>query len=934
MLSSAANVFKNVSISHKVMGLVLGGCLLVGASVAYSNYQIARGIAVQVAQDELRVEADGRVAAVLDYLDLIAFDMNFVAEHPQTRSALKSFDFAWNVMGDAPMQTLQDAYIHNNPYPVGEKHKLVDVKDDEVYTTIHADNHPVFRKLVEKRGYYDVFLINETGDVVYSVFKEMDYATNLVSGEFAGSDLGKAFQAVKANPAPGSQVFFDFAPYAPSAGAPASFIATPVLDTDGSFLGALAFQMPHGAITDIVRASDNPEHHHGAYLVGADGLLRIDASMNEVDDTLTTAFDKDFVSRVLSQGTHTADMTGLSGNEVRAFGQRVEFLGTQWALINEQDVEAIMAPAIALRNNMLTVTGIVMAIVSALAWFASLGFVRPIRQLDGAVSQLASGQTADVPGLDRGDELGTLARSLDAINDRAERNQQIRSALDSSQACVMLISESGTITYANTALVKLFARSQSYLAGRSNGLDVARLRGVQADTLADIPAFAPSSLSGTRAQTRTEAQFDNRAFDIHLSPVLNADGEVTGFVAEWDEQTEKREITRQVRQVIDAVASGDLTQRLDLKSNDSFFTDISGGVNTICARVGEFLDDIGATVDELAAGNLTRKVSGQYSGQYQQVASNLDNAIDRSASLVSQIANTARAVTKATTGITDGATELSRRSESQASSLQETAATMEEMSATVKSSAENASTANQMAGEVSSRAKEGAQVVTDAISAMGLIEQSSVKISDIIAVIDSIAFQTNLLALNAAVEAARAGDAGKGFAVVASEVRTLAQRSSAAAADIKELIQASSVHVSDGVRLVQASGESLQAMTGDIRDVSAKIEEIASASREQATGIQEISTAVSSLDQITQGNSTIAEESAAAARALTQLSGDLDALVNRFKISEQSSQFDEGKADVQWQQAAISSPQPKLAQPAAVASRAPVAAAASDWAEF
>ena len=236
--------------------------------------------------------------------------------------------------------------------------------------------------------------------------------------------------------------------------------------------------------------------------------------------------------------------------------------------------------------------------------------------------------------------------------------------------------------------------------------------------------------------------------------------------------------------------------------------------------------------------------------------------------------------------VSGGARDLSGRTEAQASAIEQTSATVEEISATIATNADGAREAAAITREARSRAQHGQSVVGDAVSSMSEIETSSGRIGDITAVIDGIAFQTNLLALNAAVEAARAGEAGKGFAVVASEVRTLAQRSSEAARDIKELIAASGAKVADGVRLVNATGDALGGLLESISSIAGSVEDIAQASQEQATGMQEITSAVTHMDDATQRNAALAEESARAATALRSESDQLAELIGFFRNAD------------------------------------------------
>jgi methyl-accepting chemotaxis protein len=247
--------------------------------------------------------------------------------------------------------------------------------------------------------------------------------------------------------------------------------------------------------------------------------------------------------------------------------------------------------------------------------------------------------------------------------------------------------------------------------------------------------------------------------------------------------------------------------------------------------------------------------------------------------LVKQIRVAVAEVNSSAKDIADGNSSLSQRVEEQAASLEQTASSMEEMTATVKQNSDNAAAAKELAGAARANAEKGGSVVTQAVAAMQAIDAASRKISDIIGVIDEIAFQTNLLALNAAVEAARAGEQGRGFAVVASEVRNLAGRSATAAKEIKALIQDSSAKVADGSSLVSQSGESLREIIGSVKKVTDIVAEIAAASVEQSGGINQIARAVAQMNEVTQQNAALVEQATAASESILSQTRDLAAAV-------------------------------------------------------
>ena len=296
--------------------------------------------------------------------------------------------------------------------------------------------------------------------------------------------------------------------------------------------------------------------------------------------------------------------------------------------------------------------------------------------------------------------------------------------------------------------------------------------------------------------------------------------------------------------------------------------------------------DTRGVVNAAMARDLTQRVSLQgKTGEIAELCGGVNELVDAFAEVIRTVSTISQQITTGADRIGQDSHDLAQRTEEQASSLEETAATTEELAASVKQSAERAREATSLGETANGIANRGGGIVGDAVVAMERIEKASSDIAEIITVIDNIAFQTNLLALNAAVEAARAGDAGKGFAVVASEVRALAQRSSEAANDIKKLITNSTQEVASGVRLVKDAGSALSEIVGSSTSVAAALADISSASNEQANGIEEVAKVVAHMDDMTQRNSAMADESAGVARELQTATGSLRQMVENFRIS-------------------------------------------------
>ena len=311
---------------------------------------------------------------------------------------------------------------------------------------------------------------------------------------------------------------------------------------------------------------------------------------------------------------------------------------------------------------------------------------------------------------------------------------------------------------------------------------------------------------------------------------------------------------------------------------------------TVVAREQSLVQEALATgLDLLAKGDLTHRIEITFPAEYELLRRDFNKAMEELSVALSAVAQASGGVHTGASEISQASNDLSRRTEQQAASLEETAAAMDEITTTVREAAQSAARANKVVVQARQEAEHSGEVVGRAIEAMSGIERTSAEISEIISVIDGIAFQTNLLALNAGVEAARAGDAGKGFAVVASEVRALAQRSADSAKDVKARITASSEQVDAGVALVSETGAALARIIASIGEVDGLVAEIATSAEQQASGLQQVNTAVAEMDGVTQQNAAMVEEATAASRSLAAEADTLAREIGRFQLGDTQS---------------------------------------------
>jgi methyl-accepting chemotaxis protein len=300
----------------------------------------------------------------------------------------------------------------------------------------------------------------------------------------------------------------------------------------------------------------------------------------------------------------------------------------------------------------------------------------------------------------------------------------------------------------------------------------------------------------------------------------------------------------------------------------------------------QVVSSIGAGLERLSAGDLTFQLKDAFPEEYEKLRTDFNGAMSQLQQTMKTVVGRTHGLRSGGQEITQASDDLSKRTEQQAASLEETAAALDQITATVKKTADGAIAARKVVAIAKDDAEKSSAVVREAVGAMTRIEESSSQISQIIGVIDEIAFQTNLLALNAGVEAARAGDAGKGFAVVASEVRALAQRSAEAAKEIKALISASSEQVAQGVDLVGRTGAALARIAEQVAQINGVVSEIAASAQEQATGLHQVNAAVNQMDQVTQQNAAMVEQATAAAHSLREETDALSELISQFRVGD------------------------------------------------
>lgn len=784
------------SLTFKVIATVLGIVLLTIFSLGLASYFVVHSSAKSEMEHNLATITALNATRVQNLEHEIKSDFKLMSKLVAKNGMISSFSTALAAARSSmPGTPIRRFYIDENPYPAELRINLDRASDKSNYSRTHEINHPDMRRFAQDRGYHDVFLVDPTGEVVYSTAKEDDFATNLTDGPYQNSDLAKVFKAAMSGN-PDEHHYSDYAPYKPSDNQPEAFVALRINGKNifsgaPEILGVMVFQISTSRIGLSVGMDDRQEKTQ-IYVTNSTGDILSDLSVTEEPDTLKYRLPQTEAIKAAGAGPTPSYQPGILGADGVLSVATTSFFGAKWVIVTERDLKDAFAGITTMTIIMASIAAVVLLAAIVISLLVGRSLTQPLHQLKTRMSSLATGELdAEIPGIERTDEVGAMAVSVEVF--------------------------------------------------RKNSLERIRL----VDQNARVEE--KSRLERVEMMQELQANFGT---------------------------------------IVEASVQGDFSQRVTQQFDDTVLRDLAAGLNTLVASVETGVSSVDTALTAMSNGELTQRMEGEFAGAFAHLQISVNTTIEKLQTVVGKVKLATTEIDQTADQISLESSDLAIRTESQGESLQDTSATMEEMSANTTANAENALHASGLAQNAQSRAGSGMEVITSAIGYMQEIETSSSEIAETIAVIDTIASQTSLLALNAAVEAARAGDAGKGFSVVAEEVRELARKTSEAARNIKTLIQTSTHQVTQGVAQVRNAGGELEEIMKAISDASETMTEISSATKEQSEGVREISAVVADMDSLTQENVNLAEQSLKNSAVLKEKSGSLAETVQFFNIGD------------------------------------------------
>lgn len=709
---------KNLKLSVKIPLILVTLAALNAAVLSSLAIHKSKNAVIEVTEQKLAAVRYGVENQLRVYLHAIAEDLSINSKSPNILAALNDFNLGWDALtGVNQTLYLQDKYITNNPNEAGKKHLLDAASDGSVYSEKHRIYHPFLRDILEEHEYYDIFLVNPKGDIVFTVFKELDFATNLVNGQWKDTGLAALFKQIKDKPVKGEIVFNDFKPYAPSNNVPAAFIGTAIFDEAGQFAGALIYQMPIGRINNMTQVAKEVSESAEVHIVGEDFLLRNDPNLEDKEDPiLKQKMDTEPVRLGLDnkKGISVSEDEGMV-----TFASYTPFdaYGSKWVLFVDIFEAEVMKEANALEKLIVMVSLGVLVIMGFITFLYARTLTGPINSLTTSMVGLANRDYATIiPFQNRGDEMGDMARSVEIFKQngiavqKLEAEQaalKIKAEEDKKEAMNMLANDfdsrtSGIIKSLAAAATEMQATAAQMTSASTNTAHASQIvasAATEADSNVQTVAAATEELSASSSEiarqissvaeksTRASSEAVKTSQQVgELNGLADSIGEVIGAIKDIAEQTNLLALNA----TIEAARAGEAGKGFAVVADEvkKLATETASKTIQIDERVGKIQAAIRATVE--AVGRIINDV----------------NDIDHSTSTVASAVEEQNAATA----------EIGRNVSEASSGTQQVAQNIVDVQRSAEETGEAANNLNQAANELAEIAENLQEQVSDFLS--------------------------------------------------------------------------------------------------------------------------------------------------------------------------------------------------------------------------